>query len=78
MIGHHQTVSVRKVQLVDQDEAAMWAGEGGERSRERAREVGPPRREEGWAPKEGGQRLLEGLRRQEYIGVFSVRSRQLC
>ena len=34
---------------------------GGERSTQRAREAGPPRREEGWAPEEGGQQVLEGL-----------------
>ena len=47
----------------------------GERSRKRGREAGPPRREEGWAPDEQGQRVLAGLRRQEYIGAFSVHSR---
>ena len=67
--------------MVDQDEAASYrsAGKGGERSTQRAREAGPPRR----APQrlgtadtrgaaEGGQRVLEGLRRQECIGAISV------
>ena len=30
------------------------------------------RREEVWAPEEGGQQDLEGLQRQECIGVMSV------
>ena len=38
----------------DQVEAARSAG--GERKRVRAREAGPPRREEGWALEEGGRR----------------------
>ena len=52
-------------------------------SKERAREAGPPRREEGWAPEEGqrvleglGLGLAEGLRKQEYIGALSVYCRQ--
>ena len=56
--------------MIDWDEAARSAGEGGKRRRERAREAGPPRREEGWTPEEGGQRILEGLRRQECIGAL--------
>ena len=40
-------VRVSKLTLIDQDEPAKAAGEGGERSRERAREAGLPRREEG-------------------------------
>ena len=35
----------------------------GEGNREKAREAGPPRREEGWAPEEGGQWALKGLQR---------------
>ena len=52
----------------------MSAGEGVEQSTERAREAGPPRREEGWAPdhEKGAQRVLEGLRRQARISAFSV------
>ena len=45
--------------MIDQDEAARSAGEGSEKSTERAIEAGPPRREEGWAPEEG-QQVLEG------------------
>ena len=40
--------------MIDQDEAARSAGEGGESSREKVKKAGPPRREEGWAPEEGG------------------------
>ena len=32
-------------------------------TKQRAREAGPPRREESWAPEEGGQWELEGLPR---------------
>ena len=50
---------------------------GRERSIERAREAeSPRRREEGWAPEEGGQRELEGLLRQECVGVLILHSRQ--
>ena len=45
----------------DQDEAARSAGEGVARSRDRAREAGPPRRDEGWGHNEGGYRALEKL-----------------
>ena len=41
-------VGVRELYFFNHDE-------GGNRSRERAREAGPPRREEGWASEEGGQ-----------------------
>ena len=41
----------------------MSAGDGGERSTHRAREAGPPSRQEGWSPEEGGQQVLEGLQR---------------
>ena len=37
--GEGAEVRVRKLQLFDQDEAAETAGEGGQRSRERARGV---------------------------------------
>ena len=47
---------------------------GGERNRERVRDAGPLRREEGYAAEQGGQRVLEGLRRQECIGTFNVYS----
>ena len=50
-------VTVAKSQLNDQDEAARSAGEGG-REKQRAREAGPPEREEGWDPEEGGQGVL--------------------
>ena len=50
------------------DEADMSVGEGGgrstQRARERAREDGLLRREECRAPVEGGQWVLEGLRRE--------------
>ena len=42
---------VRKLELIDQYEAARSAGEGGgERSRDRAREIVPVRRKKGRAP----------------------------
>ena len=43
-----------------QYEAATSTGEGGERSRERAREAGPPRREEGWALRSGDSGYWRG------------------
>ena len=49
--------------MIEQDEAARSAGKGGERGTQRARETGPPRREEGCVPEEGGQRILERLQR---------------
>ena len=51
--------------MIDQDKTAQdWVSRrGAERNRERAREVGPSRREESWAPEEGKQRVLGGLRR---------------
>ena len=44
---------------------------GGERNREKAREAGPPRREESRAPEEGAQLVLEGLQRGDswYLGL---------
>ena len=48
--GHASKATRPPLYLFDQDEAFRSAGEGGERSRERAREAGPLRREEGWAP----------------------------
>ena len=64
----------------------MSEGEGSEEI-ERARQAGPPRREESWAPEEGAQKVIEGLqrgqqvleglrrlRRQEFSGAFSVHS----
>ena len=59
--------------MIDRDEAAISAGKAVGRSRERAREAGRPRRrEKDRAPQEGGQRVPEGLRKQECIGVVSV------
>ena len=52
--GQHYRDGVR-----DQDEAARSAGP--ERSRGRAREAGPSRREEDWPPEEGDSRLGLGL-----------------
>ena len=59
----------RKLKLIDQDEAARSAGEG-ERSTERAREAGPPRREEGWAAEDRGQRVLDRIRIRIRIRVM--------
>ena len=49
---------------------ARSARQGGKRNRESAREARPPRREEIWAPDEGNQRVLLGLRRGDswYLG----------
>ena len=45
-------ISMTRMRLLGQQERG---------SRERARETGPPRREEGWALEERGQRVLVGL-----------------
>ena len=42
---------------------------GPKKHTERAREAAPPKREEGWASEDGGQRVLEGLRRGVAVSV---------